>query len=554
MIQKGDIMTKSLRQYVTRWQFCKMGFGLCVCLSLGNGLLAEKGVIDHEKNTGKEVTDPEKDIYQWLKTYADVIGVVKKRAFKSVRFDHFIQESLKTAVSNVDAHSTFLSPADYEKTVQSTSGEFSGIGVSIMTKAPDDEALVVIDVITDGPAFKADILSGDKIVEADGHKFKGLSFDEAICKLKGKPGTEVVLKIIRGKKPLEKKVVRDIVKDQNALCYLFKKQEIYYLALRLFTENVASQVRDLLKIANQGKCKGIIFDVRRNPGGILQSAIEMCSLFIKKNSLVAVTKDKQGNVIDRYFTQSDPVLKAEVPILILIDNLTASAAEIFAGSLRYHSIQSYKQGRGKLKIFLLGVPTFGKGSVQEVIPLSNGCALKLTTMLYYLPGYNNDHIDDVEAKEETVKGVTKDCSIQAVGIAPDFLIKPKFFPEKKFNWLCEMYGKETSLKNFISFQEASGKGKDLKEGDKKDSEDAGKKGKKEDEPMTKEKMEQRFQEELTGDVQVQAAINLINIHNLIDQGVVKKGHKRKLQSRHEVVDVLKNSFMTDEKIDLEKVK
>ena len=543
MTQKGEEMMKYFGKYATWRALCKGVCGImiagCMLTSLG---ARQIGI----KEDAKKLDNAEKDIYQWFKTYSEVVGIVEKRAFRSVNFPKFIQDSLKAAVADVDAHSTFLGQSDYEKTMQATSGEFSGIGVSIMSKVPDDDALIIIDVIADGPAARVGIMSGDKIVEADGTKFKGLSTDEAVCKLKGKPGTEVVLKIVREKKPLEFKVARDIVKDQNALCYYFKKQGVYYLALRLFTENVAAQVKDLLKLANQGKCKGIIFDVRRNPGGILQSAIDMCGLFVKKNSLIAVTKDNKQHIIDRYFTLADPVLKAEVPMFVLIDNLTASAAEIFAGSLRYHSVQSYKnkQSKERLQIFLLGVPTFGKGSVQEVMPLSNGCALKLTTMLYYLP-YGDAKTSGDDSVDAAASNIKKDFSLQAVGIEPDFLVRPKFFPKKKFKWFSEMYGKESALKNFITFAEASG---ELDEKKTKE-ENRAKKEEKENAPMTPEKMEQRFQEELAEDVQVQAAVNIINLLS-----VAKQTKGKTVATREKAVRFIKNHYLTDEKIEIEKVK
>ncbi len=502
-----------------------------------------------ENAAGKLADKPsEQDIYQWFKTYAEVVSIVEKKAFRMVDFSKFIQGSLKAAAAEIDAHSAFLSQDSYKSAMESTSGEFSGIGVSILSKAQEDDALVIIDVIAGGPAAKAGLKNGDKIVEADGNKFKGLSTDEAINKLKGKPGTMFSVKVLRNKKPLEFKVTRDIIKDQTSISFVFKDFNVYYLSLKMFTENAAQQVADLLRIANDGKSRGLILDLRRNPGGTLQSAIEMSGLFVKKNSLVAVTKDKDRKVVDRYFTTTDPLLKTDVPIFILIDNFTASAAEILAGALRYHSAKSYEKkekSQHNLLVFLVGTSTFGKGSVQEVIPISNGCALKLTTMLYYLPD---------------------DLSLQATGIEPDFLINPKYTPTGEMRWIIDMYGKESSLKRHITVKEATGKD-DARDKEKKPAlltpdeengldieltgDDQAKKGLSGDseEDDTPEKWEEKQKKSLGQDVQVQAALNLINLLHL-----GRKCDHKAVHTRQQALTFLKRNYVTDDTVQVEKIK
>ena len=378
-------------------------------------------------------SDTEKDIYQWFQTYAEAVSLIEKKSFKSVDFSKFIQDSLKSAVSHIDAHSAFFSRESYKTAIESTSGEFSGIGVSVITKAPDDESLLVIDVIQNGPAEKAGLKGGDKIIEVNGDKLKGLSSDEVVNKLKGKAGSTVKLKIIRNKKLLSFKVVRDIIKDQTSVSYLFPAQGVYYVSLKIFNEVASRQIEELLSIANSGKCKGIVLDLRRNPGGTMDAAVEIAGLFVKKNALVVLTKNKKKKLVNEYRTNRDPVLNSSVPIFILIDNFTASAAEILAGCLQHHSKTIDKNK--SLMVFLVGTSTFGKGSVQELIPIKNGCALKVTTMLYYLPD-----------------GV----SIQARGIKPDFTVKPKFVPVDEMKWVNELYGKETALKNHITVEEVTG--------------------------------------------------------------------------------------------------
>lgn len=483
----------------------------------------------------------ETDIYQWLKTYSEIISLIEKKSFRNVEFPNFIQNSLKSAVSHIDAHSSFFSQDNYKAAMETTSGEFSGIGISIISKTPDDDALVIIDVIQGGPADKAGLKGGDKIVDVDGTKLRGLSSDEVITKLKGKVGSKVALKIIRKKKPMEFTATRDIIQDHNALCYFFKNQKVYYLCLKLFTENAASNIAELLEKANQGKCKGIVLDLRRNPGGMLDSAIEMASLFIPKKSLVVVTKDRDRNTVSEYYTNSDPMLKSSLPIFILIDNFTASAAEILAGCLRHYSQKSVPSDPKKppLMVFLVGNETFGKGSVQEVIPVSNGCALKLTTMLYYLP---------------------ENISIQACGIKPDFTIKPKLVPVDEIKWVEDLYGKETSLANHITVKEVAHN--NHKESNEKDNDGNDevlgikanpvtlkKKHTKKDDEVEEKNWEEKQREDLALDVQVQTSVNLINLLSL-----AKKANPRIATDRNYALSYLKKHYITDDIVDVEKIK
>jgi carboxyl-terminal processing protease len=477
--------------------------------------------------TAKQATPSEKEIYPWFGTVAEVVSLIEKKAFKNdIDFSAFFQEALKNAVPCVDAHSAFFSKEAYKSTIESTSGEFSGIGVSIISKAPQDDALVIVEVIQGGPGQKAGLKSADKIMEVDGEKLRGLSTDEVINKLKGKVGSEAKLKILRDKKPLEFKIKRDIIKDQTSICYLYKKQNIYYLSLKLFTETAANQMAELLKKANAGSCNGIVLDLRRNPGGILDSAVDMAGLFLPKKSLIVSTKDKNLKAVAEYYTQKDPILKSDIPIFVIIDNFTASASEILAGCLQYYSEKNFssenKNGKNKkIMVFLIGTPTFGKGSVQEVIPVSNGCALKLTTMLYYLPNQK---------------------SIQAVGIEPDFLIKPRLIPEEEIKWIKELYGKETSLKNYIPTEASQEETKRQKvEIKKSDSE--------EEEP--EKNWDEKQLDAIIHDNQIQASINMINMLNM-----AKKCYPDQVNTRQKAIDFLRQNFLTDDptKISLEKIK
>jgi carboxyl-terminal processing protease len=528
---------------------------------------SRKGLEQRSKDVVKKKTveDQEKDIFQWFSTYAEVVSLVQKKGFKTVDFSKFIQSSLKSAVANIDAHSAFFDQESYKAALEATSGEFSGIGVSIISKTPDDDALVVVDVIQGGPADKAGLKGGDKIVEVNKEKLRGLSSDEVVNKLKGKLGTVVDLKVIRNRKPLEFTVKRDVIKDQTSICYYFKDQNVYYLSLSLFTENASIQMSDLLKKANEGKCSGIVLDLRRNPGGTLDSTIDMAGLFLPKGSLVVVTKDSKRRTVARYFTKSEPMLKCDVPIFILVNNLTASAAEILAGCLAYHSRsgvqivgkKGHKKTRHNLMVFVVGTSTFGKGSVQELIPIKNGCALKLTTMLYFLP---------------------KETSLQATGIQPDFTIKPKLVPVDEMKWIAEFYGKESALKNHISVKEveeiysikpskeAEKEAEALKkaassledivefsENDRMRGSDVMSRGERDlsrsaDKKNKEKSWEEKRREDLALDVQVQACVNMVSIFNLARQ--VAPGL---VATRQKAFECIKQRYLTDEPAKVERV-
>jgi|SaaInlLV_10m_DNA_2_1039722.scaffolds.fasta_scaffold00090_9 carboxyl-terminal processing protease len=461
-------------------------------------------------------TEQQQDILKWFRTLSEVTHLIEKKHFRKVDFSDFIQNALKSALPTTDAHSSFFPQKLYKSTIESTSGEFSGIGVSIINKAPEDESLVVIDVIQGGPSDKAGLKPADKIVEVGGVAVKGLSSDEVITKLKGKTGTTVKIKVIRQKKPLEFTITRNIIKDQSSFCYNFKNQNVPYFSVKIFADNTAKQMEQLIIKAQRENSKGIILDLRRNPGGVLDSVVDTAGLFLDQGSLVVATKDNNQNIVSKYYTYRKPVLKSDLAIFIIIDNFTASAAEILSGCLKHYS-ETINDKR-KLMVFLVGTETFGKGSVQEVIPISNGCALKITTMLYYLP--NN-------------------VSIQAKGIKPDFLVNPKTIPSEEIKWVNELYGKESSMKNFITTEEVAGKERP-KEVVKKEIAE-----KKEEELSWTE----RHKKSISLDTQIQACVNMINMLY-----IAKQGNPKLVDTRQKALAFLQTNYLTDEQTELEEIK
>jgi carboxyl-terminal processing protease len=470
----------------------------------------------------------EASMNRWLNTTAEVVALLEKKSFRKIDFSNFMQTMLKAGVASVDAHSAFI--PNFEEAAEATAGKFSGIGISIISKPNEDDHLLVVDVLDDSPAQKSGLVAGDKIVEVAGEKLRGLSSDEVISRIKGPIGSKVKLKILRDKKPHEYEVRRDTIKEQSSYCYHFKDQNIYYFSLKMFTEVAPQQMKNLLETANSGACKGIILDLRSNPGGVLDAAVDMASLFLPRGSSVVMTKDAQNVITGQFATKTEPVLKSSLPIVILVNNFTASASEILAGALRYYS--SKETAGNKLSVFIVGTTSFGKGSVQEVIPISNGCALKQTSMLYFLPD---------------------GTSIQARGVDPDFLVKPKTIPEMELKWIDEFYGKETSLKHHVTPDEIAKveKGKfpgfahEIDQITTKKQEEATAKREKENDKDGKKEFDKKETtkkraEDIALNVQIQAAVNLISI---LDLG--RKAYPEEVSTRNKALTFLKKHLLCD---------
>lgn len=380
--------------------------------------------------------DFDKGIYAWSETLAQTFHLVNKDYYQSVDPEKPMLNAMAAFVKTLDPHSSFLDKKSYEDIMQTTKGELCGIGIIVdNTKDTDDEFLRIIDTIPAGPADMVGIKGEDKIIEIDGQSVKGMTLEEAIGKLKGKKNTTVNVRILRSDttRHLPFTITRDIVKEPNALCYFFKDHNIHYLCLNMFTENSINQVEQLLKKIQHQKSRGLILDLRNNSGGLLDSVVDIAGLFLDKNSLVVITKGRDNKEIERHATSKDPILTNHAtPIFILVNNYTASAAEILAGCLQIHSNMATKKNKSHSLVFIVGTKTFGKGSVQKVIPISNDCALKLTTALYYLPN---------------------DTSIQGLGITPDFEIEAKVPQSQETAWFNTMFGRESALKNAIALDQ-----------------------------------------------------------------------------------------------------
>ena len=455
----------------------------------------------------------EQEIINMSQTLSEVVNLVHHKYYTNLD-----SEAVKKAFGDAlngyakrDPHSSFLSAEDVKSLQQKMTGEFSGIGVVLPgdLKDEDDEFLPFIEIVPGGPSDKAGIRAGDKLMQIDDDIIKGMKIDQIMNKLKGKQGSKVRLKVMREKypEPLDFTVTRDIIKDEISLSFYLPDQNICYLLLSIFSEKSAEHVASILKQAHEKNCKGIVIDLRNNTGGLFDSALEIAGLFLPKGSLVAVTKNREHKVTESWKTTRDPLPIAKgMPIFFIVNNYTASAAEIMAGTLKI-----YSEKEKDLHVFVVGTQTFGKGSVQEVIPLSNECALRLTTALYYLPF---------------------DTCIQGKGVTPDFTIEPRLPLSETHKWMTDTYGREKALKGSIKPHG--------QEEEKKNN-----KNKKRDD---KTPWKEQRQEMLANDYMLQNTVSLID---MLDAG--KKSHAS-MTSRQAQKAYLTENYVVDRKLNLKETK
>jgi carboxyl-terminal processing protease len=487
-----------------------IGLFFACCLSISQN--------NNQKNSEEESFD--NTMYNWLRTFAEVLQLAKQKHYKVANLEEAMIKAMDAFLNTLDPHSNLLDKKTYQSMIEATSGEFFGIGIVIdNTRKPKDKFLIVVDTIPDGPADKSGVKPFDKIIEIDGAALEGMSTQEATAKLKGERNTKVHVKILRENQPdlLPFDITRDVIKEQNALSFYIPSYNIYYLSLSMFSENAAKQIASVLEQANKHNYKGLIIDLRNNSGGLLNAAIDIAGLFLPKGSPVVITKDKHNAIVEAYKTKREPLANNTLPIFVLINNYTASAAEILAGSLQVHSeIQSEEKNKKTPLVFLVGSKTFGKGSVQEVIPISNNVAVSLTSWLYFLA---------------TSPG--QEVAIQGIGIEPDFTIERMLPLTEQIQWFTKYYGRENNLQNYIKLENTTAAAATTKAAE---------------EPK-KSRLLERAQEMLKTDNQLRETIALINLFDSF-----KKLCPEQVCSRKKAVAFMKQHYLTNHQIDLKEIK
>ncbi len=316
--------------------------------------------------------------------FTQILNVIESQYVDDVNTTDLVDKALKGLLVNLDAHSNFMDTKSYKDLTVQTKGEFGGLGISIGMKSG---ALTVIAPIKDTPAYKAKVKAGDIILKINDQATIGMTIDESVKLMRGKPGTSLVLTIIRKKapKPLKIKIVRDIIKIQS----VYSKKigdNILYLHVTSFDQKVVEGVKDAINEHNN--TQGIILDLRNNPGGLLDQAVGLVDLFVDKG--VIVSQKGKMKIENLNYDACSKSTDIHTPIVTLVNGGSASASEIVAGAL-----QDFNRS------IIVGEKTFGKGSVQVVMPIGKDEALKLTVARYYLPSGR---------------------TIQALGVTPDIIV------------------------------------------------------------------------------------------------------------------------------------
>jgi carboxyl-terminal processing protease len=330
---------------------------------------AISGSTDKKKNS---------DLFKQVELFSDTLAIIQSDYVDEMKPKDLIYGALKGMLSALDPHSQFMDPDTYNELKVDTEGKFGGLGIEITIK---DGLLTVVTPIDDTPAWKAGLKSKDRIVKINNDLTRDMSLIDAVKKLRGKIGEIVTITVLREseKKLLEFKIVRGVIKIQDIKGERILENGIGYIRLVEFRENTAQEMdKALIKLKKAG-LSALILDLRNNPGGLLDSAVEVSERFLEKGKVIVSTK---GRIVSQNmeFTAgySNPIL--EIPMVVLINEGSASGSEIVAGALK-----DYKRA------IILGVKSFGKGSVQTIIPLTDGSALRLTTSKYFTPAKKMIH-------------------------------------------------------------------------------------------------------------------------------------------------------------------
>jgi carboxyl-terminal processing protease len=328
----------------------------------------------------------EKDsAYPNLELFSVVMEKIRKDYVdgKDLTYQELVHGALKGMVHELDPHSEFLEPVKYKELQSDTQGQFGGLGIVVSLK---DDFLTVVAPMEDTPGFKAGILTGDRILKIDGKSTERLGLPDAVQSLRGDPGTEVTITIQRPSTGMTKdlKLTRavinvDMAKDINGRKqFPLGEDKIGYIRLTQFGERTADELEAALKKLKSQEMQAFILDLRGNPGGLLDQAVEVCEKFLARGQLVVSTEGR--NSIQKYAARGRGDELNKMPMVVMVNSGSASAAEIVAGCL-----QDVKRA------VLLGEKTFGKGSVQSILPLQDGAALRLTTAKYYTPSHKVIH-------------------------------------------------------------------------------------------------------------------------------------------------------------------
>lgn len=337
--------------------------------------------------------DGEKSRLASLAKFTRVLATIEKYYVDDIKIDDIVKKSIEGLLTNLDAHSSYLDEKHFKDLKIQTDGEFGGLGITVSQK---DGALTVVAPMEGTPADKAGIKSGDIILKINQQSTLNMTIDEAVNIMRGKPGTSIELTVVREgeMKPLTISIVRDIIKIESVYTKMIENENILYIRIINFDKNIVGDVQAAL--TKNKNINGIIMDLRNNPGGLLNQAVGLVDLFVDDGIIVSQKGRVDSENAEYKASKADTL--SHKPLVVLVNGGSASASEIVSGSLQDHK-----------RAIIIGEKTFGKGSVQAILPISDEEAIRLTIARYYLPSGR---------------------TIQATGVTPDLIVYPGAVPSK----------------------------------------------------------------------------------------------------------------------------
>ena len=419
----------------------------------------------------EDLEEPKPDTYNKLKVFSEILSLIESNYVEPLASDTMVDGAIKGMVKALDPHTSYLPPVSYKEMQVQTTGKFGGLGIEISIR---DGVLTVVSPIEGTPAFKVGVKPGDKIIKIEDESTLDMTLQDAVSLLRGETGEPVDITIFRESFKVPKKftIVRDIIKVRSVVKKLYKK-DIGYIKIRSFSKNTSVDLDKALEELGQEGITKLILDLRNNPGGLLNQAVEVTDRFLNRENLIVYTKGRSEDQNMR-FTSHDKVAGVSYPLIIIVNGGSASASEIVAGALQDLN-----------RAVILGTQTFGKGSVQTIMPLSDGSALRLTTARYYTPSGR---------------------VIQENGIQPDIIIERTLVDElEKEGGKQEESKEKTRLRRFLREKDLKKhlKGKTSIGGVEQDS-------KTENKNTDKETAEVVNNKDLLKDNQLQQAVSLLS--------------------------------------------
>lgn len=392
------------------------------------------------------------ELYRQVELFSDTLAVIQEDYVDETKPKDLIYGALKGMLSSLDEHSQFLDPDTYNELKIDTEGKFGGLGIEIAIK---DGMLTIITPIEDTPAWRAGIKAGDGIVKINDELTREMSLTDAVKKMRGKPGDMIKLSVLRqgDKKLLEFSIKREMIKIKDVKYAQILEGGIGYIRLTEFRENTSQQLNAAISSLSKQKMNALILDLRNNPGGLLEEAARITGKFIPQGKLIVYTKSRKSSEDVRFTAQvKNPILN--LPLVILINEGSASGSEVVAACL-----QDYKRA------MVIGTKSFGKGSVQAIIPLGDGSALKLTTSKYFTPSGKVIHgkgvIPDVIVEADKPSADKNDVLRPSDPVCPDerggSVVKQKYPSPEVFDFKSDkqVLSAISALKTMIFYKSSA---------------------------------------------------------------------------------------------------